>query len=130
MTRARPYNLLVVEDEPAVADLLVTLLRDEGYTVALTRDGAAAIDLLDPRGRPGTRFDLVLLDMMLPGVAGGQVLQQGLTAQPGVPIVALSADPAALAQGTALGAAATLGKPFDIAELLTLVERYCGLQRA
>jgi DNA-binding response OmpR family regulator len=129
VTRARPYRILVVEDEPAVADLLVTLLQDEGYVVALARDGAAALDLLDTRSLPSTRFDLVLLDMMLPGVAGGLVLQHALAGWAGLPIIALSADPAALAQGRALGAAAALSKPFDIADLLTLVERHRDAQR-
>jgi DNA-binding response OmpR family regulator len=108
-----------------VADLLVTLLRDEGYTVALARDGAAAIELMGPLDVTQTRFDLVLLDMMLPGVGGGAVLEHGLVALSGVPILGLSADPDALVQATALGAAAALPKPFDIAELLALVGRYC-----
>lgn len=125
MRPVRPYSILVVEDEPAVADLLVTLLRDEGYRVALARDGVAAIELLGPCGAAERRFDLVLLDMMLPGVGGGAVLEHGLAAQDGVPILGLSADPEALVQAIALGAAATLSKPFDITEFLTLVERYC-----
>jgi DNA-binding response OmpR family regulator len=120
---------LVVEDEPAVADLLVTLLRDEGYTVMLARDGAAAIDLLNRHGATGVRFDLVLLDIMLPGVAGGRVLQHALSVQAGVPIIGLSADSDALVQVAALGAAATLGKPFDIGELLALIARYCPPSR-
>jgi len=130
LARARPYRILVVEDEPAVADLLVTLLRDEGYTVTLARDGAAAIDLLGSDPEASQPFDLLLLDMMLPGVAGGMVLQHALAAWDGLPVVGLSADPDALAQGAALGAADTLGKPFDIADLLGLVERHCGITDA
>jgi CheY-like chemotaxis protein len=123
---ARPCSILVVEDEPAVADLLVTLLRDEGYTVELARDGVAAIALLGPGEDTGTHYDLVLLDMMLPGVGGGAVLKHSLAVQAGLPIVGLSADPHALAQAAALGSTATLSKPFDLAELLAVVARYAS----
>jgi len=125
LARVRPYSILVVEDEPAVADLLVTLLRDEGYTVTLARDGAAALDFLGSDHGTSQRFDLLLLDMMLPGVGGGVVLQHARSVQAGLPVVGLSADPDALVRGAALGATATLGKPFDISDLLALVERFC-----
>jgi CheY-like chemotaxis protein len=130
LARAQPYRILVVEDEPAVADLLVTLLRDEGYTVTLARDGVAAIELLGADPGTGRPFDLLLLDMMLPGVGGGVVLQHALAARDGLPVVGLSADPDALVQGAALGATATLGKPFDITDLLSLVAHHCGLAGA
>jgi CheY-like chemotaxis protein len=126
---APPYRILVVEDEPAVADLPVTLLPDEDYAVALARDGTAAIDLLAQTDTARGCFDLVVLDMMLPGVTGGSELQHVLSERAGLPIIGLSADPAALAQGAALGATATLGKPFDIGELLALIERHCGPPR-
>jgi DNA-binding response OmpR family regulator len=125
VARARPYAILVVEDEPAVGDLLVTLLRDEGYTAELARDGAAAIALIDERRTVARPYHAVLLDMMLPGVAGGEVLTHALAVQRGAPVIAISADPTALGQALALGATASIGKPFDIGELLAVVEQHC-----
>jgi DNA-binding response OmpR family regulator len=125
VARARPYTILVVEDEPAVADLLVTLLRDEGYLADLARDGAAAISLIDQRRAAAQSYHAVLLDMMLPGVAGGEVLAHSLAVQRAAPVIAISADPGALGKALALGATASIGKPFDIADLLAVIERHC-----
>ena len=117
-------RVLVVEDDPGVAETLVDILGDEGYAVAAAADGAALeAALADPPG-------LVLLDVMMPGMDGPEVCRR-LKADPrtaGVPVVFLTAvgDPAL---GARLGDCAHEGvvhKPFTLAELLTVVQRYLG----
>ena len=64
-------RILIVEDEPAVADLIEAVLAGEGYTVAIARDGAEGL-LLARDWRP----DLILIDVMLPGVDGGTAIRR------------------------------------------------------
>ena len=109
-----------------VAALLVTLLRDEGYAVELARSGTEALRLLDRDEAPYAPPSLVLLDMMLPGASGLDVLRRLGLQQSAIPVVALSAYSEALPAATQLGAVATLGKPFDLDDLLALVVRFCG----
>src|ERR1043166_2497409 len=64
-------NILVVEDDAEMARVLVQGLEEEAYQVDLARDGATALELSET-----TSFDLVLLDVMLPGVDGLEVARQ------------------------------------------------------
>jgi CheY-like chemotaxis protein len=125
VSTVRPRTILVVEDEPTVADLLVTLLRDEGYGVELARTGREALGVLVRERAPSDNLALVLLDMMLPDHHGLAVLQDPAVARLGVPVIALSADAPTLAAAVPLGAVAALSKPFDLDELLRLVAHYC-----
>ena len=59
------YPVLIVDDEPAIADLIEMTLETLGYRCVKAADGEAAADLLERQ-----RFDLILLDVMLPGVDG------------------------------------------------------------
>ena len=61
-------RVLVVEDEESFSDALSFMLRREGYEVGVAADGAAALDEFDRHGA-----DLVLLDLMLPGISGTEV---------------------------------------------------------
>ena len=66
-----PARILIVDDEPAVADLIEAVLVGEGYTVAIARDGAQGL-LFARDWNP----DLILLDVMLPGVDGGTAIRR------------------------------------------------------
>jgi two-component system response regulator MprA len=125
MATAGRHTILVVQDETAARELLTIALRAEGYAVAEAPDGLAAIRALtadrSPRGRPS----LVLLDLMLPGVDGLEVMRHLATAGSDVPVIAISASRAYLDAAAARDAPATLPKPFDLDELLATVARYC-----
>ena len=117
---ARP--ILVVDDEP-LRRLLCWTLTDEGYAVTAAPDGAAALALVHAVP-PG----LILLDMRMP-VMDGWAFARRYRARPGphAPIICVTAaaDAAAVAaRGAQIGAVASLGKPFDLDELLALVRRY------
>lgn len=114
-----PSRILIVDDEPAVADLIEAILSGEGYTVAIAHDGAQAI-MLTRDWRP----DLILMDVMLPGVDGGTVTRR-LKSDPAtrhIPIVAMSAGRTIRNHSAELDVAdGALAKPFDIEALLAQV---------
>ena len=115
-------RILIVEDEPAIAQVRVDLLGDEGYETAVSVDGAALeVAQSDPPG-------LVLLDVMMPGMDGSTVCRH-LKADPRtaqVPVLFLTALPAAVVAAR-LGDCAhegLLGKPFDFDELLAAIRQH------
>ena len=112
-------RILVVEDDPGVAELVEVVLMGEGYSVALARDGADGL-LLARDWKP----DLILLDLSLPKLDGSAVVRL-LKAEPEtaeIPIVLMSAARTIRAQTDQLQEAdAALSKPFDIEALLTQV---------
>lgn len=117
MTPLRP-RVLIVEDDP---DLLVVLrvnLVSAGIEPILAGDGRTAISRIEAE-----RPDAVLLDVMLPGVDGWQVLEELHDLGNRVPVVVCSAkkNPEDMTRAEELGAVAYLVKPFDIDRLLDAV---------
>jgi DNA-binding response OmpR family regulator len=111
-------RLLIVEDEPLIARFLARGLRSEGYTVVVAGDGERAIDRLADGG-----WDLVILDLMLPGRDGFEVLREISGQRLGAPVLVLSARRAVETKVAALDAGASdyLAKPFALDELLARV---------
>ena len=117
-----PRRILVVEDDGDIAHLVAMHLRDQGYAVSLARDGAAGLERAqaDP-------FDLILLDVMLPGGIDGlelcRRLRAGSGAQSYTPILMLTSRSSELDRvlGLEIGADDYLTKPFSIRELLARV---------
>jgi two-component system alkaline phosphatase synthesis response regulator PhoP len=112
-------RILVVEDEEAIAQGLVTNLRRKEYEVELARDGEEAWKRLEEGG-----WDLVLLDVRLPKLDGFEVCQQLRAAADFTPVLILTArsQPDDVVYGLKLGADDYVVKPFDLAELLARVE--------
>lgn len=118
-------SVLIVEDEKHLADGLRFNLEAEGYTVETAADGEAALALLlADRGR----FDVVVLDVMLPGADGFAVATELRRAGSFVPVLMLTARnrPEDVLRGFASGADDYLPKPF---ELSVLIARINGLLR-
>jgi DNA-binding response OmpR family regulator len=115
-----PEHILVVEDDPQIADLLRRGLIYEGYSVAVATDGPAG--LAAARDRPP---DLVLLDLMLPGMDGLTVCAR-LRAASDVPILILTARDAVpdRVKGLDAGADDYVVKPFNFDELLARVRAH------
>jgi DNA-binding response OmpR family regulator len=110
-------RILVVDDEPAIVDAVAYALEGEGYEVDSRADGEAALAAaLDDR------FDLVVLDLMLPKLSGTEVCRR-LRAESDVPIVMLTAKDAEVdrVMGLEIGADDYVTKPFSIAELVSRV---------
>jgi two-component system response regulator RegX3 len=110
-------RVLVVDDEPAIVDSLSYALERDGYEVESVGSGASA--LAAARARP---FDLIVLDVMLPGLSGTDVCRQ-LRAESAVPIILLTArgEEVDRVVGLELGADDYVTKPFSMAELLSRV---------
>ena len=116
MSTARS-RVLVVDDDPALAEMLGIVLRGEGFDASFVADGDAALGAFR-RERP----DLVLLDVMLPGTDGVEVCRQ-IRAESGVPIVMLTArgDTLDVVTGLESGADDYVVKPFKARELVARV---------
>jgi two-component system, OmpR family, response regulator len=114
-------RILLVEDEPLIASFVCRGLKAECYvtSVAPSGDDAAA----ELTSRP---WDLVILDLMLPGLDGFEVLSRALRADPAPPVLVLSAQTGVSTKVAALDAGASdyLAKPFSFDELLARV-RVC-----
>lgn len=110
-------HILIVEDEAHIAQVIAATLALGGYTSELCADGAQAVERIFEGG-----FDLVLLDVMLPGLDGFSVMQR--VAELDVPVIFLSAmqQVADKVKGLHLGAEDYIAKPFEALELLARVE--------
>ena len=110
-------HILIVEDEENIARMIAATLEMAGYTCQSCMDGSKAVELV----QPGV-FDLVLLDVMLPGMDGFQVMEhlRGV----GVPVIFLTAvqQVGDKVRGLRLGAEDYITKPFETLELLARVE--------
>ncbi len=117
-------KILIAEDEAPIADLVRTVLTDAGYRCVWAPDGIRAADLLEQES-----FDLALLDIMLPGADGYELLDYCKTLE--VPVIFLTArgEVEDRVRGLRRGAEDYLPKPFALPELLARVEtvlRRCG----
>ena len=122
---AHPHTILVVEYQPPLRGLLTETLEAAGYLVAEAWNGVQAIEWLEQHAASADQLCLILLDMLLPYVSGLQVLEY-LTAQGiQVAVIAISGHPDLLAAAASAGAPATLAKPLELADLLTLIGHYC-----
>jgi len=114
-------KVLVVEDEESLAKGIRFNLELEGCEVEVIGDGAAALERLT---RPGNDADLVILDVMLPGVDGFAIAERMRKAGNFTPVLMLTAKslPEDVVQGLEVGADDYLAKPFDLKVLLARVK--------
>jgi DNA-binding response OmpR family regulator len=114
-----PVHVLVVEDDPKLADFLARVLGDEGHTTVVAATGKAALE----RG-PREAFDAIVLDWMLPDLEGPAVAERLRAGEVGCPILMLTArgETADKVAGLRAGADDYLVKPFEVDELLARLE--------
>ena len=111
-------RILVVDDEPAIRDAVSYALRSEGYAVDTCGTGEEALETIDHETPP----DLVVLDLMLPGLSGVEVCRRARSGSD-VPIIVLTARDAEVdrVMGLEAGADDYVTKPFSMAELVSRV---------
>lgn len=112
-------RILVVEDEPAISSVIVKNLTATGYAAHACFDGMEAVQLLET----DADFDLALLDVMLPGIDGFELINY--MKHYGIPVIFLTAknDVDSKIQGLRDGAEDYIVKPFEILELLVRIEK-------
>jgi len=110
-------HVLIVEDEESLADPLAFLLRKEGFEASIVNDGAQALPAFD-RVSP----DIVLLDLMLPGMSGTEICK-ALRARSNVPVIMVTARDAEIDKvvGLELGADDYVTKPYSARELIARI---------
>ena len=110
-------HILIVEDEESLSEPLAYILQREGYQVSVAEDGPAAVTAFDKTGA-----DLVLLDLMLPGIPGTEVCRV-IRTRSQVPIVMLTAKDSEvdIVVGLELGADDYVTKPYSTRELLARI---------
>jgi len=112
-------KILIVEDEPGLVTALRDRLRKEGYEVSVAKDGIAGLE-----SATRERFDLMILDLMLPGQSGLTVCQKLRQQGASIPILMLTARRQTMDKvvGLRTGADDYLTKPFKMAELLARID--------
>lgn len=115
-----PGSVLAVDDDPSILDLMTDILSGEGYRVVPATNGLEALKVLE-----GTQPCVVLLDMRMPTLDGwgfaSAMRDRGLK----YPVVVVTAAENARAWAQEIGADAYLAKPFQLKDLLRIVERFC-----
>lgn len=121
-------RILIIEDEKAIADMVKMCLTKNGYICETVNDGIAAAGKIEE-----TRYDLALLDIMLPGIDGYDLIEYIKQYKIPVIFVTAKASVSDRVKGLRLGAEDYIVKPFDLEELLARVEtvlrRYNKTQR-
>ncbi len=127
--KKKKFSVLVVDDTPANLQVMVGMLKEKKYRIAVAPDGGKALDMVEK-----VAPDLILLDVMMPGMDGFEVckkLKDNPSTAP-VPVIFLTAraEPEDVVKGFEVGAVDYITKPFNKAELLARVETHLSLRRA
>ena len=109
-------TLLLVDDDPAIRQILVQLLMTEDYNVLTAANGLEAIQLAEVND-----IDLVLLDLNMPVQDGWQAFEQLTGKNPALPIIVITARPNQFFPALAAGVGALLEKPLDFAKLFKTI---------
>lgn len=112
-------RILIVDDEPGIRESLAELLEEEGYAVAMAKDGGEAISFLES----GTPPCMVLLDLIMPVMDGNEVYarMQADARLHKVPVVITTSDPSRAPSGTVV-----MKKPINVSRLLSVLETHCA----
>ena len=113
-------QVLVIEDEPCVADALSIVLSDNGYDVTVARTGFDGLDKSDRQN-----FDVTITDLRLPDMSGFDVITNILEQQPNSIIIVITAHftPDVVVESIKRGAVDVLAKPFVPSAILTLLRK-------
>jgi CheY-like chemotaxis protein len=112
-------RILLVDDDESIRQVVSILLVDEGYVIGSVGNGQAALDLLDT-----FEPDLIVLDLRMPVMDGWEFVRRyRARAGPHAPIIAFVAALHAEQEQAEIGAVGLLAKPFDLDELLEVVDR-------
>jgi DNA-binding response OmpR family regulator len=109
-------KILLVDDDPAIREMLGRVLEEQGYEVLPAANGRDALDVAEER-----QIDLVLLDLNLPVKNGWDTFEQLTARNPLMPVVIITARPNQIFPALAAGAGALMEKPLDFPKLLETI---------
>jgi PAS domain S-box-containing protein len=124
--RGHGRRILVIDDEPAIRDAVAAWLEDDGYQVQTAADGEAGLRCFAAAAQP---FDIILLDLVMPGKSGPEVFRAMRSRNPDVRVVLMSGYNLHGAKADALlaeGAAGFMQKPFRFEDLSAAIRRLHG----
>ena len=116
------YKILIVDDEKPVTDLLSELLKKEGYETNACATGEETLELLKKEN-----FDVVLLDIKLPGISGLEVLKNIRDSNKDLPVVMITGfgyDEDLIAKTKQLGCSGYIGKNMPISQIITTFKQF------
>ncbi len=128
-TKGRKLNILIMDDEKVYRNSLKHILANMGHFVCLACDGGQAIELYDKAAGEGRKFDIVIMDLTIPGGMGGkQVIAELKERYPQIRAIVSSGyyDDPVMADYKKHGFRGVLAKPFDIEELVREINRVVG----
>lgn len=108
-------RIVIIDDDPAIRQLLMRLLHEEGYWAETAASGAEALEMIK------TSVDLALLDLQMPGQDGWETFEQLSCNYPGLPVILITARPNQFFPALATGVDALLEKPLDFEKLLDTI---------
>jgi two-component system, OmpR family, KDP operon response regulator KdpE len=112
-------QVLIVDDDPAIVEVMQMILTAEGYSVLTATNGQEALHSITTDG-PG----LVLLDLNMPVMSGWELIDQLRHSEISIPVVLVTAGQLAREEATRLNVAGHLSKPFDLEDLLAIVDQF------
>ena len=118
------HHILVVDDDPAIRKVIEAVLVDDGYAVRTASNGCEALERIG-EDRPL----LVLLDLQMPVLSGWDVLRHLHEARVDVPVVFMTAGYRAQREAQEHGADGFLSKPYELVQLIDVVERFTSPAR-
>jgi two-component system response regulator AtoC len=115
------HNILVADDDPAIREVVKGLLEDEGYKVSEAATGQEALD-----GLKAGAFELLIVDMRMPGMTGLDVLKQLREQEGELPVILMTAhgSPNIAIQASSLGVYGYISKPFEADDVLNMIRHY------
>jgi len=111
--------VLIVDDDPAIVEVIQMILATEGYSVLSATNGQEALDAITTV-HPG----LVLLDLNMPVMSGWELIDQLRNSRISIPVVLVTAGQLAREEAARLNVAGHLAKPFDLEDLLAIVDQF------
>ena len=122
----RMQRLLVIEDDETVRDVLQSFLAEKGFEVTISQKGEAGLDQI----RTG-KFDLIVTDLVMPGISGMDVLKQVIDSKLNVPVIVMTAfgTVQTAVEAMKIGAFDYITKPFNLEELIIVLEKALSVSR-
>ncbi len=119
-------RILVIEDDETVRDVLRAFLYEKGFEVTLAGDGKSGLDLLQVE-----RFDIILTDLVMPGITGMDILKEVSAANINIPVIVMTAfgTVQTAVEAMRIGAFDYVTKPFNLTELMIILEKALDISK-